>query len=176
MTASARRRARASRLAAVQTLYQIDRDPACLQTALAAMLENGALLDEEGRAAAIDGTLASAIVEGASRAGGEIDAAISGALAPGWSVARLESLLRAVLRAGVFELMSAPAVPAKLAIDDYVGIAHAFWQRGEPGMVNAVLDRIARQLRPGELAARSAQTSSTMAPDAMASDSDGSDG
>ncbi len=175
MTASARRRARASRLAAIQTLYQIDRDPDCFQAALAAMLENGALLDEEGRAAAIDGALAAAIVEGASAAGGEIDAAIAAALAPGWSVARLESLLRAVLRAGVFELMSAPSVPAKLAIDDYVGIAHAFWQRGEPGMVNAVLDRIARQLRPGELAARPVPASDSDGGDGSAG-SDGGDG
>lgn len=153
MSGPGRRCARASRLAAVQALYQIDRDPACRETVLAAVLETGALLDEEGRAAAIDRALTARVVEGAAgAAAGEIDAAIGSALAAPWRVERLESLMRAVLRAGIFELLDRPGAPAPVVIDDYVGIAHAFWERGEPGMVNAVLDRMARHLRPGELA------------------------
>ena len=59
-------------------------------------------------------------------------------------------LFRSVLRAGVCEIRSRPEVRAPVIINDYVGIAGAFFDRGEPGMVNAVLDRVARLSRPGE--------------------------
>ena len=63
---------------------------------------------------------------------------------------RLEALLRAVLRAGGFELLARPETPAKVVINQYVDVAHAFFGRGEPGFVNGVLDRLAHQLRAGE--------------------------
>ena len=58
--------------------------------------------------------------------------------------------MRAVLRAGTGELLVSSDVPARVVISDYVDIAHAFWERGEPGMINAVLDRLARRLRAAE--------------------------
>jgi N utilization substance protein B len=73
---------------------------------------------------------------------------IDSALAASWSVSRLEILMRAILRAGVFELLECPEVPPKVVINEYVEVAHAFFDRGEPGMVNGVLDTLAHRLRP----------------------------
>jgi len=140
----------AARLAAVQALYQVDLGAAASEDALATILARGATLDETGLAAEADPELASIIVRGVSQAQmtEQLDRIIDGALAPGWSVGRLEVLMRAILRAGVFELLECPEVPAKVVINEYVEVAHAFFDRGEPGMVNAVLDKVARLLRP----------------------------
>ena len=71
-------------------------------------------------------------------------------LAGGWPLKRVEALLRAVLRAGAFELSSRTDVPARVVVAEYVDVAHAFLDRDETGMVNAVLDQLARQLRGAE--------------------------
>ena len=62
-------------------------------------------------------------------------------------------MLRAVLRCGAFELLGRPDAPARVVIDEYVEVACAFYERGEPGLVNGVLDRLAHDLRPVEFAA-----------------------
>ena len=74
--------------------------------------------------------------------------------AKGWSVERLEILLRCILRLGTFELMARAQVPARVVISEHVDLADAFFSGREPGMVNGVLDRLARSLRPGELEAK----------------------
>ncbi|MBT5435373.1 MAG: transcription antitermination factor NusB [Rhodospirillaceae bacterium] len=144
-------RAKASRLAAVQALYQIDRDAASLEIALSSAVSRGAVLDEQGLAAEIDRVFTTSIVRNvAGDRELRLDGMIDGALAEGWSIARLESLMRAILRAGIHELLDFPDTPVRVIISDYVDIAHAFYDRGEPGMVNAVLDRLARLLRAQE--------------------------
>ena len=87
----------------------------------------------------------------------EIDALVSGALAKSWTLPRLGALMRALLRAAAGELLTRADVPAKVVIDEYVELARAFFSEREPGFVNAVLDHLARQLRPGELAAPEAR-------------------
>jgi N utilization substance protein B len=82
----------------------------------------------------------------------EIDRQIDAALAGGWPLRRVEAVMRAVLRAGAYELRSRKDVPPRVAIKEYVDVAGAFFGRVESGMVNAVLDRIARDARPGEMA------------------------
>ncbi len=154
---AASRIASASRLAAVQALYQIDRDSSSAESALSSALARGAVLDDRGATAEIDPDILSGIVRNvAGDRDGRLDGMIDDALSDGWSVTRLESLMRAILRAGVHELLDNPGVPAKVAISSYVDIAHAFYDRGEPGMVNAVLDRLARLLRPREFASETA--------------------
>jgi N utilization substance protein B len=64
---------------------------------------------------------------------------------------RLETVLRAILRAGAYELTARPDVPARVAISEYLDVAHAFYAGKEPGLVNGVLDRLAHDLRPGDL-------------------------
>jgi N utilization substance protein B len=72
-------------------------------------------------------------------------------LAPDWSLPRLEVVLRAVMRAGAYELLARLEVPARVVLNEYVDIAHAFFAGKEPKLVNGVLDRIGHRLRPGEL-------------------------
>ena len=79
-----------------------------------------------------------------------LDPLIDRTLAGGWPLKRIEALLRAVLRAGAFELDQRRDVPARVVIAEYVDVANAFLDGEETGMVNAVLDTLARQLRSGE--------------------------
>ncbi len=80
-----------------------------------------------------------------------IDPKLDQALAQGWPLRRIEIVLRAILRAGAYELMFRPDVPVGAAISEYVDVAHSFYTADEPGLVNAVLDRLAREVRPGEV-------------------------
>lgn len=82
-----------------------------------------------------------------------IDPRLDQALAQGWPLRRIEIVLRAILRAGAYELMFRRDVPAAAAISEYVDVAHSFYTADEPGLVNAVLDRVAREVRPGEVGA-----------------------
>jgi N utilization substance protein B len=79
-----------------------------------------------------------------------LDPLIDEALARGWPLKRIEAVLRAVLRAGIYELDHRRDVPARVIISEYVDVAHAFVDAEETGMVNAVLDQLARQLRGAE--------------------------
>ncbi|MBE7249002.1 MAG: transcription antitermination factor NusB [Actinomycetospora chiangmaiensis] len=80
-----------------------------------------------------------------------IDPQLDDALSQGWPLRRIETVLRAILRAGAYELMFRPDVPARAAISQYVDVTHSFYSADEPGLVNAVLDRLARQVRPTEV-------------------------
>jgi transcription antitermination protein NusB len=91
-----------------------------------------------------------AIVEGVVREQRKLDPLIDQALSAGWPLKRIETVLRAVLRAGAYELDRRTDVPARIVISEYVDVANAFVDRDETGLVNAVLDQLARQLRPGE--------------------------
>ena len=79
-----------------------------------------------------------------------LDPLIDKALAAGWPLKRIEAILRAVLRAGAYELGHRSDVPARVVVSEYVDVANAFVDKDETGMVNAVLDQIARQLRTAE--------------------------
>ncbi|WP_457796329.1 transcription antitermination factor NusB [Methylocystis sp. S23] len=80
-----------------------------------------------------------------------IDRQIDRVLSGGWPLARVEAVMRAALRAGAYELRARKDVPARAAIKEYVDVAGAFFGPTESGMVNAVLDKIAREERPGEM-------------------------
>jgi len=159
---SAQRRS-AARLAAVQALYDTEMTGTMVDTVLKDFLEHGigakALIappdDEDGEIEAIlaepDGILFAAIVRGVVARTGDFDAMIDGALSNDWTCERLEAVLRAILRAGAFELATRPDVPVRVVISEYVDVAHAFYSGPEPKLVNAVLDRIARVLRTGEI-------------------------
>ena len=80
-----------------------------------------------------------------------IDPLIAARLAKGWRLSRIDSILRSILRAGTFELLCRPEVPAKVVINEYVEVARGFFEQDESGVVNAVLDALARAERPDEL-------------------------
>ena len=90
------------------------------------------------------------VVGGVVREQRNLDPLIDAALAQTWPLKRIETILRAVLRAGAYELDHRRDVPARVVVSEYVDVANAFVEREETGMVNAVLDQLARQLRGGE--------------------------
>jgi N utilization substance protein B len=87
------------------------------------------------------------LVSGADARRTEIDALIAERLAEGWSLERLDRPMRAILRAGAYELVARPDVPAATVISEYVDVAHAFYDKRETGFVNGLLDAIAKSAR-----------------------------
>jgi N utilization substance protein B len=148
---SAKARRSAARLAAVQVLYEIAQTGKSATEALAEFVEFriGHEIDGETFVAA-DVTLLTAIVRGADDAKTEIDGHIEAALRPPLERDRLELLLKMILAAGTWELLRNHEMPSAILLAEYVGIATAFYGGTEPQLMNGVLDRIARTLRPYE--------------------------
>ena len=142
-----------ARVAAVQALYQIEFTHA-LPSAVIEEFSRHRFADPGGDESQVpdkvDAALFADIVGGAAARLGDLDAMVSPLLAEGWRIERIDPVLRACLRAGAFELAARADVPAKVAITEYVGVARRFFGGGEPGVVNAVLDQLARKLRPTE--------------------------
>lgn len=92
------------------------------------------------------------IVGGVVREQRRLDPRVDQALADGWPLKRVDAILRAILRAGAYELSERRDIPPKVTITEYVDVAHAFLERDEAGMVNAVLDRLAREGRGEDFA------------------------
>jgi N utilization substance protein B len=92
------------------------------------------------------------VVAGVVRDQAKLDPLIDDALQKGWPLKRIDAILRAVLRAGSYELEHRKDVPGRVVVSEYVDVAHAFVEKEETGMVNAVLDQIARQFRADEFA------------------------
>ncbi|WP_207478960.1 transcription antitermination factor NusB [Arenibaculum pallidiluteum] len=154
---SAKARRKAARLAAVQALYQIDLVGTPSESVLGEFIKHriGQDLDGEGENfVSADPQLFADIVRGVSARLPEVDRILVGVLDAAWPIERLEHLLRAILRAGTFELLAHADVHARIVISEYVDVGRAFFAGKEPGMVNGVLDRIARVLRPDEVAER----------------------
>ncbi|CCQ73826.1 transcription antitermination factor NusB [Magnetospira sp. QH-2] len=151
------RRRSAARLAAVQALYEIDMSGAGLNGVIDEFLHKrwtGAdLTDGEGVSLPEpDGNYFGLLLRGAHGRQADLDAMIDGALSGGYSVHRLEAVLRATLRVGTYELLDCPKVPARVVITEYVDLTGDFFLAKEPGLVNGVLDRLARTLRADEMA------------------------
>jgi transcription antitermination protein NusB len=143
----------AARLAAVQALYQMDIAGTGLNEILAQFESHWLGREVEGaQYLPAEAAYFRAIVEGVVREQLKLDPLIDKALSEGWPLKRIETVLRAVLRAGAYELDRRSDVPARIVISEYVDVANAFVDRDETGLVNAVLDQLARQLRPGEFA------------------------
>src|SRR4051794_4503409 len=88
------------------------------------------------------------LVSGAGARRSEIDTLISDRLAEGWTLERLDRPMRAILRAGAYELIARADVPVGSVISEYVDVAHAFYDKRESGFVNGLLDAIAKEARP----------------------------
>jgi N utilization substance protein B len=142
----------AARLAAVQALYQGDLRGAGAESLIAEFRNHRLGQDIEGSPAIPpDEALFSNIVRGVAARREELDRMIAELLPPDWPLARIEVILRSILRAGAFELAAHLSTPARVVITEYVEVGHAFFSGAEPRMINGVLDRLARKLRPGEL-------------------------
>ncbi len=138
----------AARLAAVQALYQMEVSGASAAEALRDQAERQPTPEDDGAASVeADAEFLAGLVRGAAERLEEIDRALVGVLARDWPLERLEAVLRAILRAGAYELIARGKIDAPVTINEYVEIAKAFFSDREPPMVNAVLDKLASTLR-----------------------------
>jgi len=138
----------AARLAAVQALYQHDMERTPIPRLLKEFHDHrlGATI-EDAQYHDAERDFFDDIVIGADARREEIDALISGRLAEGWTLERLDRPMRAILRAGAYELVARPDVPIASVISEYVDVAHAFFDKRESGFVNGLLDAIAKATR-----------------------------
>jgi transcription antitermination protein NusB len=144
----------AARLAAVQALYQMEIAGTGLNDILAEFESHWIGREVEGaQYLPAEAAFFREIVAGVLREQRSLDPLVDTTLAKGWPLKRVDAILRAVLRAGAYELAHRSDIPARVVVSEYVDIANAFIDREETGMVNAVLDTIAHQFRAGELAA-----------------------
>lgn len=141
----------AARLAAVQALYQMDVGGARLSDVLGEFeaYRLGKEIDGEQYRDA-DPAWFRDLVSGVVAEQRGLDPEIHKALAEDWPLKRIDTTLRAILRAGGFELLRRKDVPAKVVINEYIDIAKAFYEGDEPRLVNGVLDKLAHRLRAGE--------------------------
>jgi transcription antitermination protein NusB len=140
----------AARLAAVQALYQREMEGTPVPRLLKEFHDHrlGATIeDAEYHIAERD--FFDDVVTGVEGRQSEIDAKIAGNLAKGWSLERLDRPMRAILRAGAYELIARKDVPVGSVISEYVDVAHAFYDKRESGFVNGLLDSIAKDARAG---------------------------
>jgi len=145
-------RRHAARLSAVQALYQWQEgqhSPEEIIEQFVTVRTNEA--GEAGMRRDADKPLFRDIIEGVAAHKDELQAVITAALSHDWTWQRVDRLVRAMLLAGVYELKHRPDVPARVSINEYVEVAHAFYDQGEPTFVNSVLDRVAREVRSADL-------------------------
>ncbi len=142
----------ASRLGAVQALYQMDVGGTELSDVLADYGTGriGTHFDD-GQCGEADFGFLKAIVEGVFVDQLLIDRKVNGCLAEGWTLARLEATSRAILRAAGYELLFRDDIPPKVTISEYVEVAKAFFSGSESGFINASLDAMARKCRTEEM-------------------------
>lgn len=142
----------AARLAAVQALYQMDLAGTDANDVVTEFCqyrmkdENDASYCQEA-----DEEYFKTIVLGVVNDQRRIDPLLDTHLAAGWRLSRIDSILRAILRSAAYELLESPKTPARVVINEYVDVAHAFFDDGEePGVINAILDSIGKEVRKSE--------------------------
>lgn len=151
----------AARMAAVQALYQMDISDVGVERIVRDFtqywmsgVEQPA--DEEGAAPLdlhhADRDIFAGIVRGVVDVQGRIDPYLERQLAKGWTLKRVDSTARAILRAAMYEIVRVPDTPAKVIIDEYLNLAHAFFDGEEPKFINGVLDAAVKEARRDELA------------------------
>src|ERR1700749_1470394 len=141
----------AARLAAVQALYQMDIAGAGIRDIFAEFESHWLGNEVEGeKYLPAEAAFFRDVVSGVVRDQVRLDPLIDDALSRGWPLKRIDAILRAVLRAGAYELEHRKDIPGRVVVSEYADVANAFVDREETGMVNAVLDQIGRQFRLDE--------------------------
>ena len=150
MSTPVRSRSRsAARLAAVQALYQQEMEGTPIARLLHEFHEHrlGATIEDATYVEA-EQSFFDDVVAGVDARRSEIDEVVADKLAEGWSLERLDRPMRAILRAGTYELIARKDVPVASVISEYVDVAHAFYGKRESGFVNGLLDAVAKVARP----------------------------
>ncbi len=148
----------ASRVAATQALFQSEQGPEMAETVIDQFVRHRLGPDDDdtfgnGRVPDAQVPLFARIVRVAVEQQDRLDRLLAENLPAGWPLARIDPVLRAVLRAGSAELAMTDGPPARVVINEYLDVAHGFFTGDEPRMVNGMLDRMARLLRPEEFVA-----------------------
>ena len=149
----------ASRVAAVQAMFQSEQAQTSPETVIDEFVRHrlGALPGsdgfEDGRVPDAQVPLFSRIVRSVVQQQDTIDRMLAESLSADWPLARIDPVLRAVMRCGAAELLMRDGPPAKVVINEYLDIAHGFFDGEEPRMANGVLDTLARHLRASEFGA-----------------------
>ncbi len=134
-----------ARLAAVQALYQLEYGGRGADAVVREFIEHR--LPEESRLEGLDQEHFERLVTQTVAAQADVDAAIAGVLAEGWSLKRIDATARAILRAGAWEVLHRADIPAGAIIDAYLAVADAFFEDAEPKFIHGALDALARQRR-----------------------------
>lgn len=144
----------AARLAAVQALYQMETTGQGVEAVISEFTDHRLGGDIEGeKLHAADAKFFSDILRGAVESQSRLDPYLQRQLASGWTLKRIDSTARAILRAGLYELIRRPDVPFRVIINEYLDIANAFFDADEPKFINGVLDNAARAARSDEISA-----------------------
>ena len=145
----------AARLAAVQALYQMDVAAKGVADVMAEFEAFWMGREVEGVSfPPAEHAFFRTVLSGAVAEQRTVDRLVDDALSAGWPLTRIEAVLRAILRAGAYELAFLKDVPPRVVISEYVDVAHSFYADDEPGLVNGVLDTVARGVRPSEMPER----------------------
>ena len=137
-----------ARLAAVQALYQMEVSSAGAETVIREFSEHRFDRDvEDMRLATADEAFFADLVRGVVEHQKKVDQTIAKRLAQNWRLERIDATVRAILRAGAYELGHRPDVPTEVVIDEYVELAKSFFEGPEPGFVNGALDAVAQDVR-----------------------------
>lgn len=147
MSKASRTQARsAARLGAVQALYQQQMERTPLPRLLDEFHQHrlGRVIEDEEYADA-DIAFFDDIVRGVDARREEIDTLLTGRLASGWTLARLDKTMLQILRAGTYELIARNDVPKAASISEYVDVAKAFFDDREAKFVNGILDAVAKE-------------------------------
>lgn len=148
-----------ARLAAVQALYQMESGGAGVEAVILEFRTHRLGGDIEGRLLhGADEEFFSELMRGVIRLQLKIDPVIERRLTKSWTLVRLDATARAILRAAAYELMLRVDIPAPAIINEYVEIANAFFGDKDPQFINAVLDRMARDIRSEEFSSASRRT------------------
>jgi len=141
---------RGARLAAIQALYQMEQTGENAETVIDEFVAHRLGREAEISPGEPDAGFFADLLRGVPKHQVEIDRSVARSLSADWKLERIDSILRAILRAATYELIGRKDVPARVVIDEYVGISHAFFGGEEPSFVNAVLDRLAHGKRAAE--------------------------
>lgn len=148
MSGPARQARSIARLAAVQALYQMEVSNAGAEAVIREFGEHRFDRDvEDMTLAGADEPFFADVVRGVVAHQGEVDKAVVRRLAQNWKLERIDATVRAILRAGAYELTHRPDVPTEVVIDEYVELAKSFFEGPEPGFVNGALDGVAQDVR-----------------------------
>ncbi len=138
-----------ARLLAVQGIYLLKMNPDATPEGIVDDFRRMSLGAGEGmpQITEVDEPLLRDILKGVFERRAEIKENLQKVLTKGWTYQRLENILAAILEGGVYELLARPDIPRPVIINEYVNVAHAFYEGDEPGFVNGILDELAKTIR-----------------------------